>query len=75
MEWISVKKRLPNKIGEYLTCDRKGNIHIFLHSPEFKYPFAIDPKHPRFYMPTHWQPLPLPPKDCTKLGGKKNETD
>jgi hypothetical protein len=51
--WISVKDRLPEKDGEYLTyCNdsKNGNIDV---DPFFDdcYPYGV----------THWQPLPAPP--------------
>ena len=61
-EWISVKDRLPEVAGYYMTCDKYGNIHTFFYSPGCKYPFYISPYDNRYYMPTHWMPLPEPPK-------------
>lgn len=62
-EWISVKDRLPPKRTSALTCDRYGNIHIMFHCGGEKYPFNIPPWHPYYYEPTHWMPLPEPPKE------------
>lgn len=61
-EWIPVSERLPDKYGKYLTCDGKGNIHIFEHNPMGVYPFMIAPNSERYYQPTHWMPLPEPPQ-------------
>ena len=60
--WIDVKDRLPEKDGYYLTCDHKGNIHIFFHSQEFKEtaPFGICEHHSRYYQPIAWMELPKP---------------
>lgn len=56
--WIPVKERLPEKDGYYLTCDAKGNIHVFYHHKSMEYPFSIMPTHPQYYQPVAWQPLP-----------------
>lgn len=61
-EWISVKDRLPDNNKYVLTVDKKYNMHIFSHDQDFEYPFCIDPNHTRYYQPTHWMPLPKPPK-------------
>lgn len=61
--WIDVKDRLPEKDGYYLTCDHKGNIHVFFHSPkymEIDYAFGICKNHPQFYKPIAWMELPKP---------------
>ena len=67
--WIDVKDRLPEKDGYYLTCDHKGNIHVFFHSQEFKEtaPFGICEHHSRYYQPIAWMELPKP------YTGKKGE--
>lgn len=62
-KWISVKDRLPEDYEKVLTCDAKGNIHIFFHFHQFVYPFGIDASDERYYEVTHWMPLPQPPKD------------
>lgn len=61
--WIPVTERLPEDYEQVLTCDERGNIHIFPHLRHFKYPFGIRPEDPRFFMPKWWMPLPQPPKD------------
>lgn len=61
-QWISINDRLPDVDGRYLTCDHKGNIHIFYHYVGSKYPFSISEYDTRFYMVTHWMYLPEPPK-------------
>ena len=61
--WIDVKDRLPEKDGYYLTCDHKGNIHVFFHSPkymEIDYAFGINKNHSQFYQPIAWMELPKP---------------
>ena len=61
--WIPVEERLPEDYERVLTCDGKGNIHIFAHLRHFEYPFGIRPNDPRYYMVKWWMPLPEPPKD------------
>lgn len=61
--WIDVKDRLPEKDGYYLTCDRKGNIHVFYHHPSYvtngnNMAFGICKNHPQFYKPIAWMELP-----------------
>lgn len=61
--WIDVKDRLPEKDGYYLTCDHKGNIHVFFHSPkymEIDYAFGIGNNHSQYYQPIAWMELPKP---------------
>lgn len=31
MGWVKVSKRLPEEPGVYLTCDEKGNLHVFYY--------------------------------------------
>jgi hypothetical protein len=65
MQWVSVKDRLPEKKGRYLTCDHKGNIHILNHFDFYTSPFGISKPNGMYNMVTHWMPLPEPP------GGKR----
>ena len=63
--WIDAKDRLPEKDGYYLTCDHKGNIHVFYHHPSYvtngsNMAFGICKNHPRFYKPIAWMELPKP---------------
>ena len=63
--WIDVKDRLPEKDGYYLTCDHKGNIHVFYHHPSYvtngsNMAFGIRKNHPQFYQPIAWMELPKP---------------
>lgn len=64
--WISVYDRLPETYGDYLTCDREGNIHVFFYHPEQSDPFNISPCHAMYYQPTHWMYLPEPPETVEK---------
>ena len=64
-EWISVKERLPEKIGTYLVIGKSGTPHtahfyteIKIHSPNFDVIRAhFSNRYVRF-----WMPLPEPPK-------------
>ena len=60
--WIDVKDRLPEKDGYYLTCDHKGNIHVFFHHQGLKEtaPFGICEHHSQYYQPIAWMELPKP---------------
>ena len=62
-QWISVEERYPETKGMYLTCDHKGNIHVFLYYPGQVYPFTIRDNDRSYYPPTHWMYLPEPPKE------------
>lgn len=61
-KWIPVTERLPEDYGQVLTCDERGNIHLFRHLRQFIYPFGIRPEDPRYFMPKWWMPLPQPPE-------------
>lgn len=61
-KWIPVTERLPEDYEQVLTCDERGNIHIFPHLRHFKYPFGIRPENPRYFMPKWWMPLPKAPE-------------
>ena len=60
-EWISVKDRLPEKIGEYLvvyeSCYVRESSYIrisLFYEGHFNFKFGTV---------THWMPLPEPPKE------------
>ena len=61
-EWISVKDRLPETKGRYFICQEK---EYYPESVNF-YPIKIDGSHwindGFAVFPTHWMPLPEPPK-------------
>lgn len=61
-KWIPVTERLPKGYEQVLTCDERGNIHLFRHLRQFIYPFGIKPENPRYFMPKWWMPLPQPPE-------------
>lgn len=66
-EWISVKDRLPEVDGLYLTCYKfRNDGRLFMEVLAY---YAIDLK-PHFQHEgysgltvTHWMPLPEPPKE------------
>ena len=64
--WIPVTERLPEDHVPVLTCDSKGNIHIFSHYHLFTNPFGIKPTNSKYFMVKWWMPLPEPPKDGTE---------
>lgn len=64
VKWISVKKRLPDRNGEYLTINRKSSVGYDLchwngYFKTFTLSGTTGDKHLRH--PTHWMPLPEPP--------------
>lgn len=76
MDWISVKDRLPEFGGRYLVYEiRPEHIHNCL---AFNYPYPCCECNIAYYCgivwnwhstsnqkcsPTHWMPLPKPPKE------------
>ena len=62
-KWIPVTERLPEDYEPVLTCDDRGNIHMFEHCSSYKHPFNIGPYHPRFYPVMFWMELPEPPTE------------
>ena len=61
-KWIPCSERLPENNGNYMTCDEKGNIHIFWYDDCQKCPFNISEYHTRYYPVVAWMPLPEPYK-------------
>ena len=63
-EWISVKERLPENIGRYLTANIRANDERCVFDLWFDYgKWYIDEEDDEFiYKVTHWMPLPEPPK-------------
>lgn len=63
-KWIPVTERLPDNEGEYLTYTDKGQMHFDC--------FCIYPEHgTQFWVggngtPTHWMPMPKPPKEVER---------
>jgi hypothetical protein len=71
MKWISVKDGLPEECGYCLCYDinMPGSLPILCfyddeqeEIPMFKLAFSLLPVR---LNPTHWMPLPLPPKEQT----------
>ena len=66
-EWISVKDRLPEECGVFLVCGNRGGIY----TAEFRKFSDFGGEYPHWHKlnsknhhcePTHWMPLPQPPK-------------
>ena len=59
-EWISVKDRLPEGYMRVLTYSHADGVMIGSMDcdGEFHYPYCLLPDEP-----THWMPLPEPPKE------------
>ena len=63
-EWISVKDRLPEENGRYLTANKRWDDKISVFDLWFDSGFwYIDGKDDVFdFEVTHWMPMPNPPK-------------
>ena len=57
-KWIFVDDKLPEVEGNYLTCDKYGNIHIFYYHNSMKYPFGIGENHSQYYPVIAWMDIP-----------------
>lgn len=60
-DWISVKEKMPEEIGDYLTYIQKPLFNLFYRDVLTfggECGFLDQGKYV-----THWQPLPEPPKD------------
>lgn len=71
MDWISVKNRLPKKKKDVLMFFRGGNMAVgFWYSGDETVTFWAAYTDDGYYAdcdcePTHWMPLPEPPKEET----------
>ena len=63
-EWISVKDRLPEENGRYLTANKRHDDKIDVFDLWFDGGFwYIDDEDDMFdFEVTHWMPMPQPPK-------------
>ena len=67
-KWISVNERLPDAQTPVLTLGRRGSIGIGFTTTTS----GVIDGHIYFYsrygdsQPTHWMPLPMPPKEIDK---------
>ena len=58
MEWVSVEDRLPDDMTKVLVRYHNGAIDTAYHTNGI---FRDTCCSSRFYMVTHWMPLPAPP--------------
>ena len=58
MEWINVKNELPEKQGRYLVWHNNMILKaVYMGNDYFSYGY-----YSNRILPTHWMPLPEPPK-------------
>ena len=61
-QWIPVTERLPEENGSYLAFD--GKVLELFYDKDWDDAAWTDPvENYMTYQPTHWMPLPEPPKD------------
>ena len=58
-EWISVEERLPEVRQRVLLYSKHDGVNTGYRADEIGR-FYVDKSYP--YRPTHWMPLPMPPK-------------
>ena len=66
--WISVEERLPDEPGYYLTYSLIGGIWVTEYGVSRQNPdrhFRDNLGFPLYPAPTHWMPLPEPPRGLT----------
>lgn len=70
-QWISVKDRLPEKDGTYLTCNKNGDYVVWGFDTENESFGYVDYEYDEMYSKldvwqevkvTHWMPFPEPPE-------------
>lgn len=63
-EWISIKDRLPDVIGDYLCYDDGAGIAWAFFNSAKQWAYShLDGDNGYYVFVTHWMPLPEPPKD------------
>ena len=61
MEWIPVTERLPESDVVVLVCGSRGGVYTaYMHCPGYWH--KLNSKS-HYCNPTHWMPLPEPPKE------------
>ena len=61
--WIPCSVELPKYMERAITCDEKGNIHVFICDGKYfldEFCKRITENHERYYVPIAWQYLPSP---------------
>lgn len=61
--WIPCSVELPKYMERAITCDEKGNIHVFPCDGKYFLDECckrITENHERYYVPIAWMPLPEP---------------
>lgn len=61
--WIPCSVELPKYMERAITCDEKGNIHVFPCDGKYFLDECckrITENHERYYVPIAWMPLPSP---------------
>ena len=60
-EWVSVKEKLPKANTRVLCVDMYGNMYVSKYRQDFCL-MGECVGWPEDFPPTHWMPLPPPPK-------------
>lgn len=61
-DWISVRERLPEQVGDYLVCTEDAEVFVCDYIPSVEFWMCGD-EIICFGRITHWMPLPEPPKE------------
>ena len=59
-KWIPVTERLPEGLGNVLVCGERGGIYVASYG--YRGWHKVNSKT-HYCNPTHWMPLPEPPKE------------